>query len=377
MKHIITGSKELCSGCGVCKSVCPTNAIIFTEDREGFLIPAVDEDKCINCGLCTRHCHLQCTGISGKLLNVSRQYAVKAKDDETRKKSRSGGMFTVISNEILRRGGIVYGAVMQDASIVVHTRAEDIDTRDAMRGSKYVQSETKNIWKSFKEDVFSGRPVLFSGTPCQVAAASRLIEGEHENLFLCDFLCHGVPSQKIWRDYLSYMERKYRKKITAFEFRDKQDHTWESHVEKISFGSKTIWSRRYANIFSSNNCLRRCCYQCPYTKMDRVSDFTLGDYWGIDEVVPDFNDGKGISLLLVRGEKGEKLFDCVKAELNVSDTSAMPPIHYNLKRPTAMPDSYSAFWEDYHSYGFGYVSSKYGRYDLLRRIKYKIIDRMD
>ncbi len=377
MKHILTDSKDLCSGCGVCKSVCPTDAIIFTESGDGFPVPAIDENKCINCGICTKHCHLQCVDVSEKLLNVSGQYAVKAKDDRIRKKSRSGGSFTVISNEILRRGGVVYGAVMQDASFVVHTRTEDIDGRDAMCGSKYVQSETQDIWKSFKEDVLSGRPVLFSGTPCQVAAASWFIEGQHENLYLCDFVCHGVPSQKLWRDYLSYMERKYRDKITAFDFRDKQDHTWESHVEKLSFGNKTVWSRRYTNIFYSNNCLRRCCYQCPYTKMDRISDFTLGDYWGIDEDAPDFNDGKGVSLLLVRGKKGEALFDCIREDLNILDTSAMQPMHYNLKRPTSMPDSYYEFWKDYHMHGFGYISAKYGGYDLLRRIKYKLVDKMD
>ena len=176
---------------------------------------------------------------------------------------------------------------------------------------------------------------------------------------------------------MAYMERKFRSKITAFEFRDKKEHTWESHVEKIAFGERTIYSRRYTNIFYSNNCLRRSCYECQYTNMDRVSDFTIADYWGSDDGAPEFNDQKGVSLLLLRGEKAVKFFKDIQEDLIVIDTILSPPKHYNLKRPTSMPQTRTAFWNDYKKHGFGFVSRKYGRYDFVRRIKYKWIDKMD
>lgn len=243
-----------------------------------------------------------------------------------------------------------------------------------MCGSKYVQSDTTGVWKTLKDDVLSGKPVLFSGTPCQVEAVYHFFDREHDNLYLCDFVCHGVPSPLFWKEYMAYMERKYRAKITAFDFRDKKEHTWESHFEKITFGEKTIYSRRYTNIFYSNDCLRRSCYECPYTDTDRVSDFTIADYWGIDDVAPEFNDQKGVSLLLLRGEKAVKAFKDIWEGLIAIDTATVPPTHFNLKRPTSMPKTRAAFWNDYKKHGFGFVSRKYGRYDFVRRIKYKWID---
>lgn len=260
---------------------------------------------------------------------------------------------------------------------MVHLRGETTGDRNKMCGSKYVQSDTFGIWKTLRQDVESGRPVLFSGTPCQVEAVYHFLGREYENLYLCDFVCHGVPGPGFWQSYLAFMEKKYKRKLTAFEFRDKVNHPWEGHVEKLTFGEKTVYSKRFAGLFAKNYCLRRSCYQCPYTTMDRVADFTIGDYWGLGAVAPDFLDPKGVSLLLVRGEKGATLFDGIKEKLDVLDTSATPPTHYNLKRPTGKPQAHSAFWSDYQKHGYGYVSKKYGGYTLLKSIKRKLIDKMD
>ncbi|MBQ7111388.1 MAG: Coenzyme F420 hydrogenase/dehydrogenase, beta subunit C-terminal domain [Thermoguttaceae bacterium] len=376
MTRISNEKKEQCSGCGACATACPTQAITYAYDDEGFLAPSVDEKLCVNCGKCVKFCHLQGEN-SGKGKKVVGQYAAKIKDEKIRANSRSGGVFTALSDFILERGGVVYGAALLGVEKVEHIRAETPDERDKMRGSKYVQSDTTRIWEAFKRDVADGRPVLFTGSPCQTQAARLIIGGERDNVYLCDFVCHGVPSPILWRDYISFMEKKYRRTLAAFDFRDKREHSWESHVEGLTFvDQKTVYSRRYTNLFYSNECLRESCYACPYTTSERTSDFTIADYWGIDSVAAEFNDSKGVSLLLVRGERGEKALDAVKERLDLIDTSHTPPPHNNLQRSTSRPETRDAFWEDYRKYGFKYVSVKYGRYDALRKIKYKIFDKL-
>lgn len=375
--HIKTDIKELCTGCGVCKAVCSVNAIKFNFDDEGFLSPEVDEKLCLNCGKCLKACHLQSEGTSDKRKPLG-QYAVKVKNENVRIRSRSGGAFVALSNFILKQGGIVYGAVLNSSLKTVHFRAETAEDRNKMCGSKYVQSNTLEIWEQLKEDVLSGRLVLFTGTPCQVEAANQYIGKNYENLYLCDFVCHGVPSPKLFESYLSFMQNKFGGKIIGFDFRDKREHTWASHVEKTVFEeNRIIYSRRYTNIFYSNNCLRRSCYKCRYTSPDRASDFTIADYWGIDKTAPEFDDGKGISALLIRGEKAKMVLNSVMNEIEIVDTSKYPLPHYNLKRPTAMPETHDKFFEDMKKHGFGFVSSKYGGYDFLRKLRYKIKDKIN
>ncbi len=376
MSHIATDKKEYCTGCGVCGAVCPVKAIEYSYDEEGFLAPQIDQNKCVNCGKCVEHCHLQ-SAKKPETKKAIAQYAVKVQDEKVRMNSRSGGVFVALSNAVLEDGGVVYGAVLEGASNVIHLRAESQAERNKMCGSKYVQSDTTKLWEQLFADVKSGRMVLFSGTPCQVAAVYYALGREYDNLYLCDFVCHGVPGPLFWKDYIAFMEAKYKGTVTAFEFRDKRNHSWESHVEELVFDNRVVYSKRYTNLFYTNECLRKSCYTCPYATMDRLSDFTIGDYWGIDEAAPEFNDHKGVSLVLIRNEKARCLFDEVKETLEILDTAATPPIHSGLRKPTAFPPSRQSFWEDYRKKGFGYVSRKYGGYDILRTIKRKLVDKID
>jgi len=375
MKHVNWSNKGDCCGCGACKYACPADAIAYILDEEGFSYPQVDETRCINCGKCLAICP-QVKDLAKETLPVTERYGAKYKDAAVRSESRSGGAFTAVSNVVLKLGGCVYGAVQTAPERVEHLRAETPQDRDRMRGSKYVQSDMTGVYAQMEEDLRSGRAVLFSGTPCQCAAVYNVFPTA-ENLYLCDFLCHGVPSQKLWGDYLNWTAKKYRAKVLAAEFRDKREHPWESHVESVSLENKTVYSRRYANLFCQNAALRPSCYACRYTRPDRVSDFTLADYWGIDEVKPEFNDGKGISLLMLRTEKAQKLFEDATQELELFDAMPYEPKHYNLKRPTACPENRESFWHDYESHGFAYVSAKYGGYDVLRRIKNKLVEHVD
>ena len=375
LKRIPNKRKDLCTGCAACSYICPQNAIEMKKDAEGYWAPSIDDEKCINCGKCLKYCHLQNNPVAFK--NES-HYAVKLKNAETRMKSRSGGAFVAISDVILERGGIVFGAIINESFEIVHAIATNKAERNMMCGSKYVQSNTNDVYSCLMKWLNTGKPVLFTGSACQVAAVETVFNPEkYPNLYLCDYICHGVPSPGLWEAYVKWIENKYHGKMDFIDFRDKYQHSWESHIQRIGINGVQMYSKRFTNLFTSNNCLRQSCYSCPYATKNRISDFTLGDYWGINDVLPDFNDGKGVSILFIRTSKGQDVFERCKNQIEYVDTTQNEPGHYNLKCPTKMPPSRSAFWDDYRKNGFEYVSSKYGRYDLIHRLKYKIKDHID
>lgn len=370
--HIVIQKKEDCTGCGACEYVCPKQAIKLNSDKEGFLEPIVDIDKCVDCGLCIANCHIR-NNHDCKPSNYE-QYAIKHKDDNIRARSRSGGVFTAISDYILEHKGVVFGAVLNKEYFKVeHICAHTAEERDRMCGSKYVQSDMRSVYAQIKKQLDSGKQVLFSGTPCQVSAIAKVFKKEkYPNLILCDFICHGVPSEKLFFQYIRWCSQKYKGKVTDFLFRNKQKFDWESHIEDITIGNKHIYSKRYAELFAKNVCLRESCYSCKYTTVNRVADFTIADYWGLDQILPEFNDSKGVSLLIVRTETAKQIFNCIKNNLNYQNTTEHEPIHYNLKRPTARPKERAEFYKELSLRGFKYVSSKYGEKSILRKIRNRI-----
>lgn len=376
-KAISDLDKAKCSGCGVCGYICPASAISFIDDSEGYRVPAIDTSKCIGCGKCITYCHLQSQDLNIPNNGILQHYAVKHSDD-IRKKSRSGGVFVAISDYVLSQGGIIFGAAMDQGFSVFHTSAVNALQRDLFCGSKYVQSNTEGVYAELDYLLNKGKCVLYTGTPCQIAAVARIFDPrKYSNLYLLDFICHGVPSPGLWKDYINWVEHHYKMHLVDIDFRDKDKYSWESHVQRLEFEYKTTWSRRYTNLFTSSLCLRESCYVCPYAKVERVSDFTMGDFWGIDEINKEFNDGKGISLLILRTQKALELFERIKGDIEYIETSDYELGHYNLKRPTKRPSNRNEFVETYKSKGFEYCSNKYGRYDLIHRIKYRIIDHMD
>lgn len=365
-----------CTGCGVCKYICPNNAIELIRDNKGFYIASIEKKNCVECGKCVQFCH--------KERNVQiytkpyKQYAVKHVDSEIRSNSRSGGIFTALSDAIIEKGGVVFGAVLDDSFQVHHEKAMDCEGRNRMRGSKYVQSKITHVISEIDKELKRGRLVLFSGTPCQTAALRCLFDdNKYQNLFLCDCICHGVPSASFFEDYLSWCKKHYHGNVTGFDFRDKNKFGWEAHVERIEISEKKYWSKRFANLFASSKSLRETCFSCKYATVDRCSDFTIGDYWGIDDINTDFYDNEGISALIIRSDKGLDLFNSIKDKVIFLSTDEYELSHYNLKIPTSKPDDYEEFWNDYFEKGFDYVSRKYGGYDLLHRLKNKLVMKID
>ena len=235
--------KSDCCGCTACASICAHDAITMKPDPLGFLYPVVDISKCVDCGLCEKVCQFNNHYDTSLNLEKPIAYAARHKDMDKIMKSRSGAAFIAISDYILEKGGVVYGAGYKDHFRVAHKRATTKEERDEFRGSKYVQSDLTGVFKQVKEDLKRGLTVLFSGTPCQTSGLSSYIGRRlRENLFLVDIVCHGVPGPYIWRDYLAYIEKKHGSRVVKVNFRDKEIYGWKAHKETFEFvgGGETI-----------------------------------------------------------------------------------------------------------------------------------------
>ena len=357
--HVVVNKDTQCCGCSACVDTCPEKAIELEHDEKGFWYPEVDEEKCLFCGKCIDACTFHYKQSDEKRVAPSSIYAVKHKDDSVRLRSRSGGVFTAITDAVLNQGGYVYGAAFADGFQVKHKKATTIEERNALRTSKYVQSDMSGVYEQIRCDLKEGHSVLFSGTPCQVAAVRNAMQNEEcVGLYLIDIVCLGVPSPKVWSDYLNCRQNEYDGKITAVEFRDKE-FGWKAHRETFSINGFKYDSDDYTKLFSSHDILRPSCFECPYKSADRVGDITIADFWGIDKAVPGFNDDKGVSLVMVNTEKGERLFERSKKDIILEPSNLEDAMQNNLKFSYPRPDGYFEFWEDYQKFGMeGYLQKR-------------------
>ncbi len=295
-------------------------------------------------------------------------YLVRHRDEHTLAKSRSGGIFTAVSDAILAEGGVVYGCAMEGTTTAVHQRATTKEERDLFRGSKYIQSEMRDCFTQVKKDLKDGLTVLFSGTSCQIAGLLGYLHGEDTSkLYTMDIICHGTPSPKLWREYLNWMKEKYGKEITAVNFRNKR-YGWKAHYETVKMGKAAHTTSTFRILFFRNAFLRPACYECPFSKLNRLSDITIGDAWGIQKSKSKFNDNKGCSIVLLNSEKAEKIFKSVKNDLNIENVDLRDFMQHNLYQPSIKPENRQKFWDCLDKQGFDAVADKYGRARLPRRI---------
>lgn len=297
-------------------------------------------------------------------------YAVQHKNEEVRAASRSGGIFTALSDDIFDQKGVVYGCVLTDDFKAIHFRADSKDGRDRMRGSKYIQSSMGDIYKSVRNDLLVDRKVLFSGTSCQVAGLKSFLGKEYSNLLCIDLVCHGVSSPAVWKKYLKWQEKKMHGKTIAVDFRNKKDFGWRDHKEKICMDNgQTVNSNVFTSIFYSHLALRPCCYECPYKAIMHPGDITIADYWGIEKAAPEFDDNKGVSLVLVNGEVGEKASDMVKGAIRWKQTRIEDSMQASFKAPYPRPTNRDEFWNDFSNKDFDFISRKYGGAGVMNKIK--------
>lgn len=284
-------------------------------------------------------------------------FAAKHKDELIRAKSRSGGIFTALSDLFLS-GGVVYGCVLDENFNARHIRVEDKISRDKMRGSKYIQSQLGDCFKQVKNDLDKGKEVLFSGTSCQIAGLQCYLQKDYPNFFCVDIVCHGVPSKKVWHSFLDWISKG--KQVTEVDFRNKTDFGWEAHVETIRMGNDKVDSEVFKNLFYGHNVLRPSCYECPYKSIHHPGDITIADYWGIDNAAPGFNDNKGVSLVLVNTEKGKIAFEKIKENIDWIETRIEDSMQPPLKEPFPRPKEREQFWKDFEEKNFSHIAMKYG-----------------
>ena len=297
-----------CTGCAACASVCPTNSITMREDREGFLQPHIDTKTCIGCHKCEKTCPI-ITPIKIPTDFETQAYAAINKDEDVRMRSSSGGMFHALAKWTIEQGGVVFGARFNDQWEVVHDYTETIEGIEPFMRSKYVQSRIGDTFKQAKQFLEAGRQVLFVGTPCQIGGLKAYLKKEYDNLLAVDFICHGVPSPKVWRKYLK--EKVNGDKVLDINFRDKQDG-WNYSL-CVTAATTTTTTREkynenlYLKCFLEDMVLRLSCYKCPFRTIECVSDLTVGDFWGVENVLPEMFDNKGTSLVIAHSIKGEMI----------------------------------------------------------------------
>lgn len=352
--------KANCSGCEACSNICPKNCITMKNDEEGFKYPNVDLEKCIKCNMCLKVCSYE--NKNNIILDEERDvYAVKNKHKDIHMNSSSGGVFTAISNYIIEQDGIIVGAKFSDEFSVEHSIASTKEERDMFRGSKYIQSNIKGKYKLIKKELLGGRKVLFVGNPCQVDGLNRYLGKKYGNLITLDFVCHGVPNYEIFRAHINNILKDYNASIEDIKqilFRDKSIEGSTKSL-RIDFKDGRTYLKNevndeYYKLFSSNVILRPSCYNCLYCNTNRVSDITIGDFWGIEEVRPEFDDKLGVSLVIINTKKGKELFEVSKKDLNyekctLGEARLRQP---NLKNPTTPSKKRKLFFQLYKKIGF-------------------------
>lgn len=365
--------KSKCCACTACKNICPKQAIEMLPDEKGFLYPKIDENKCIKCGLCEKVCFYN-TGykVLDDHLNKIETYAIKHKDFNIRMNSRSGGIFTALSDYILDNKGVIYGVGYKENFVVCYKRAETKEERNKFRGSKYVQSELNDIFKQVKNDLEADKWVLFSGTPCHVAGLVKYLgKKKYEKLLLVDIVCHGVPSPKMFSDYINYIEKKYNDKVNNFDFRDKT-FGWNQSIESFKINQNKYSQTIYSRLFGSCLGFRESCYNCQFTNLNRPSDITIGDCWGIAKNRPDIDDNKGTSLVIVNTEKGKFIQKNILSNLEYYIIDINDYLQPRLREPNKRSGKVDAFWKDYLNNGFNYIAKKYGTITFFGRVKRKM-----
>lgn len=321
--------KSLCCGCHACLNICPRNAIVMKEDEKGFNYPIINKEKCINCGLCNKVCPILNNDSCEKKIEV---WAMYNNNIDERIKSSSGGIFTLLAKEILKKDGVVFGAMFDNNFKVYHSYITKEEELYKLQGSKYVQSDIGDSYKKTKKFLEDGKYVLFTGTSCQIEGLNHYLNKDYNKLYTQDIICHGVPSPKVWKKYLEYIKKQKKENIRAITFRNK-DKGWAKFQTKILFDKKLYRVNHkddsFMKSFLCNICLRDSCYNCKFKKKYRNSDITLADFWGIKYVLPELNDDKGVSMVILNSSKGKELFDCIKDKCTYKKTEIEYITKYN------------------------------------------------
>lgn len=377
--------KHNCCGCGACVQVCPKRCISMSADNEGFLYPQVNTAVCIDCGLCEKVCPVINQNEPREPLAV---YAAKNNNEEIRLKSSSGGIFTLLAEQIIAEGGVVFGARFNEKWEVVHGYTETIEGLESFRGSKYVQSVIGDNFIKVRQFLTEGRKVLFSGTPCQIAGLKKFLRKDYDNLLTVEVVCHGVPSPMVWIDYLDYKRAKHAAGkntvslslnelpvITGISFRDKT-HGWKKYGFKICYAASKAAENSVSKSADTSNCeitpfyedlfmkgflknlyLRPSCYHCVARQGKSGADISIADYWGIQTIHPEIDDDKGTGLILISTDQGVRYYASIVNQIDCLISSYAKAILQNpcIIKSVKEPSRRQQFWRNYPISDINYI----------------------
>lgn len=317
-------NKKQCTGCTACYSTCKKKCIIMQPDSYGFVYPKIDSKKCIECKQCESVCpvlHFE----KSRLSSNSTIYAAYSKDETVRLKSSSGGIVTEIAKIILNRGGLVIGAAYTDDFSVNHICISSVNNLSSLRGAKYTQSNLNNIFHDIRTLLENNNELLFIGTPCQVAGLKAFLKKSYEKLITIDFICHGVPSPMAWKSYVYYRAEKDNCGEYPYHINLRSKHTGWSHYQYSNlyeYKNGKKYSAKsgddlFMKLFVGNYINRESCSNCHFKGIERVSDFTVGDFWGIWDIMPEFDDNKGTSIVAVHTEIARSIIFLLSERINL------------------------------------------------------------
>ncbi len=378
-KSVVLIMPDHCSGCGYCQQICPVDAIEMRTDIHGFMHPVVKFDKCIQCGRCLSECPYKNKETENRRINNPSQhiFAAWSKNTDVVAKSSSGGIFYELAKKTIQEGGVVYGAAFDEEFSLKHRRVDRIEDIKPLMGSKYVQSNAFICFDSVLKDIDLGLKVLFVGTPCQVSALKKLQDKTKDNLLLVDFVCHGVPSQRLIKDHIRCIESYFNVKVKEYIPRSKV-LGWAHNEEFVYQTGRREYrhpiTQAYKRVFYSNCALRGSCYNCPYTDFNRPGDLTIADYWGIEQIRPDLYKKEGVSMVLANSKNGREFIENMDT-IFISETgknSIIKEKQPHLFHPIKKPNIYEVFWKDYQSNGWKYIIEKYAECGNKQLIKWKI-----
>lgn len=377
MSNLLAQDIKKCTGCRTCEQLCPKSCITMQKDRYGFLVPNIDIKKCINCGICVNNC--SSNYIKDEKNDFEQMaFAAKSKDDLICKTSSSGGLFYEIARLIIGYGGFVYGCTLNTNLEAEHIEISNLNEISKLQGSKYVQSDTKHTFELVKERLSSDNYVLYVGTACQIQGLKSYLNKSYDKLILVDIICHGVPSPLLFKKYLAWLSQKKNGTIKKYIFRSKKRGwglTSEATINKKRYYIDAYLDPYYKS-FLEQKTYRECCYICSFANKERVSDITLGDFWGVEKFHPGFYSDKGVSAVLVNTKKGQEIFNALKERVEYISTTFdnIANQNHNLLQPSSRPQVRDIIYEDMISNDFEQFVKK----DLLtkvsvsRRIKVKI-----
>ena len=360
--------REECTGCSACVDKCPHNAIALETDIEGFWYPKINQDLCTNCGLCDKTCAvLHISDLKEINSGDPIYFGAYHKDKDIRFKSTSGGLFSAIANKMFDEEGFVAGAVYDEDFSVKHILTNKREDLPQLRSSKYLQSFTQGLFSQIKKVLDNGKKVVACGTPCQMASLRLFLEKDYENLVICDLICRCINSPKVFRKHLDSLERKYGAKIIFAQAKNKE-LGWRALTFKAKFANGKVYlgdglhdnfTRGY---MTANCCSRPSCYECKFKGFPRISDITLGDFWGIENVDKTMDDNLGTSVVLLNSQKGIVFFDSIKDQIKTKEItlSAVLPGNQPLLHPIAKPTiNRDEFYRDVDKLPFDAVVKKY------------------